>query len=188
MQLTLLEPPECEPISLQEAKLFLRVETDADDQLIQHLVKVGRNIVEEFTESALIMQTWRVDFLVQPRTYEPYLSRSTSGKQDHFLLPRLPFVSFVGPLKILKANKESILKVYQVNEGTIVLDCPLPADHTLRVDFKCGYGEAAADVPEVFRQAVLKLVAESYENRTGPSAIGKNIADILRPYCNRRLV
>jgi hypothetical protein len=48
-----LSPPPTEPLSLVEAKNFLRVEHDADDELIASLIAAARNAVELATRRVL---------------------------------------------------------------------------------------------------------------------------------------
>jgi uncharacterized phiE125 gp8 family phage protein len=54
----LIEGPASEPITLAEAKSWIKVETDADDDLITSLIAEARQDIEEFTGLALIVQTW----------------------------------------------------------------------------------------------------------------------------------
>ena len=56
----LLSGPSVEPVTLTEAKLFLRVEHDDDDDLIAALIAGSRIHVEAQTRRALISQTWRL--------------------------------------------------------------------------------------------------------------------------------
>ena len=49
-----LSPPASEPISLAEAKQYLRVERDADDELVAALIAAARNAVELSTRRVLI--------------------------------------------------------------------------------------------------------------------------------------
>jgi hypothetical protein len=56
----LLTPPEGEPLSLDEAKAFLRVEHSDDDEVIAALVSGARGHVESQTRRALITQHWRI--------------------------------------------------------------------------------------------------------------------------------
>ncbi len=60
MSAILLESPSSEPLSLAEAKNFLRVEHDADDALIGALIAAARGQVEAATRRVLITQVWRL--------------------------------------------------------------------------------------------------------------------------------
>jgi uncharacterized phiE125 gp8 family phage protein len=60
MAAILIEEPAIEPLTLAEAKSFLRVEHSADDDLIGALIKAARSEVESATRRALITQGWRI--------------------------------------------------------------------------------------------------------------------------------
>ena len=56
----LLSVPAVEPVTLDEARSFLRVEHNDDDEVIAALVAGSRIHVEAQTKRALITQSWRV--------------------------------------------------------------------------------------------------------------------------------
>ncbi|MHA1599899.1 MAG: head-tail connector protein [Alphaproteobacteria bacterium] len=58
LRLTLTAPPSVEPVTIAEAKAFLRVDISDDDALIAALVTAAREACERFTGRALVMQTW----------------------------------------------------------------------------------------------------------------------------------
>ncbi len=60
MSSILLAGPAAEPISLAEAKAYLRVEHDDDDDVIAALIAGSRIHVEAATRRALVTQTWRI--------------------------------------------------------------------------------------------------------------------------------
>jgi uncharacterized phiE125 gp8 family phage protein len=60
MPAVLIEPPSSEPLSLLEAKNYLRVEHSADDTLIGAMITAARMQVESRTRRALMTQTWRL--------------------------------------------------------------------------------------------------------------------------------
>jgi uncharacterized phiE125 gp8 family phage protein len=60
MSAILLTAPAVEPVSLAEAKAFLRVEHNDDDDLITALTAGSRIHVETQTRRALITQSWRL--------------------------------------------------------------------------------------------------------------------------------
>jgi len=169
----LLAGPAAEPITLAEAKHFLRVEHDDDDDVIAALIAGARIHVETQTRRALIAQSWRLTRDVWP----------TTG-----CLALLPV-----PVKTLDA-----VRVYKSDETTLSLDLsgftldksdaparlavvhgvpPAPERPAagIEIDITCGYGDASADVPEPLRQAIRLLVAHWYENR-GLIASGGEVA------------
>src|SRR4051812_37958797 len=66
MSSILLTAPAIEPVSLAEAKAFLRVEHDDDDGVIAALVAGARIYVEAQTRRALITQSWRLSLDAWP--------------------------------------------------------------------------------------------------------------------------
>ena len=58
MTLKLITAPAAEPVLLADAKLHLRVDHIADDDLITSLITAAREAAEHLTGRALITQTW----------------------------------------------------------------------------------------------------------------------------------
>ena len=169
----LLSGPAVEPITLAEAKQFIRVEHDDDDDIIAALIAGSRIHVETQTRRALITQSWRL-----VRDVWPELG----------CVPVLPV-----PLRTLDAAR-----VYKSDDSTVAIDAAaftvdkaaaparlsftrgaLPAPERrvagIEIDVTCGYGAAPENVPEPLCQAIRLLVAHWYENR-GLVAIGHEIA------------
>ena len=68
MSSILLDGPAVEPVSLAEAKAYLRVEHDDDDDTIAALIAGARIHVESQTRRALITQTWRLSRDAWPKS------------------------------------------------------------------------------------------------------------------------
>lgn len=60
MPAILLTPPASEPLSVADAKSYLRVEHEDDDAIIAALIASARHHVEALTRTGLITQTWRL--------------------------------------------------------------------------------------------------------------------------------
>lgn len=60
MSSILLTPPAVEPVPLADAKAYLRVEHDADDDVITGLIAAARAQIEAQTRRALITQAWQL--------------------------------------------------------------------------------------------------------------------------------
>lgn len=183
MSAILLTASAVEPVSLAEAKAFLRVEHTDDDDVIEALVSASRVHIETQTRRALITQAWRLSLDAWPEE------------------GRVPVVP--GPLQGLAAAR-----VFDFNGTPHAVDVqdfvpdvgasalafalwavPAPGRIAagIELDVTVGYGDAAADVPEPLRQAVRLLTAHWYENR-GLAALGtvtvlpSTVAALIAPY------
>jgi uncharacterized phiE125 gp8 family phage protein len=187
----LLTPPAVEPLTLDEAKAYLRVATSDDDALIGTLIAGARGHVEAQTHRALITQSWRIGRDVWP----------VNGR-----IAVLP-----APLRTLLAARiyDGDGNAQAIDPQSFVIDTisapgllsfapwsvPQPGrDHAgIELDVSVGYGDAAADVPEPLKLAIRLLVAHWYENRgvVTPGAslavLPANVAALIAPYRVRSL-
>ncbi len=158
----LLAAPEAEPLSLAEAKNFLRVDVGDDDDLISALISAARIHVEAGTRRALITQTWRL------------VRDEWPGDGRMAVLPAPPRA--VTAARVYDAQNVSHAVDTQnfiVDSAGAAISFPRWAVATpgrpfagIEIDVEAGYGEAATDVPEPLRQAIRLLVAHWYENRS----------------------
>jgi uncharacterized phiE125 gp8 family phage protein len=183
MSSILLTAPAIEPLSLAEAKAYLRVETGDDDEVIGALIAGSRIHVEAQTRRALITQSWRICVDAWPED------------------GRLTIVP--APLQTLIAARvyDFDNAAHAVDTGAFVLDrggsalifapWALPAPGRLaagiELDVTVGYGDAAVDVPQALRQAIRLLVAHWYENRGlvaagTTSVLPSTVAALIAPY------
>jgi uncharacterized phiE125 gp8 family phage protein len=182
MPAILLVPPSAEPLSLADAKLFLRVEHDADDAIISALIAAARGHVEALTRRALLLQTWRFVLDAWPA--------------DGRVAPR------IGPLRTVLAARvfDAAGMAHAIDVQSFVLDAAanviaspcwaLPAPgrgHAgIELDVACGYGPLPGDAPEPLRQALRMLLAHWYENRgvvsPGAALLPSGVAALVAPY------
>jgi uncharacterized phiE125 gp8 family phage protein len=79
MPLTIITPPAAEPVTVEEAKSFARVEDADEDALIETLITAAREHVEQATGRSFVVSTYGLTL----RCFEP----------DVIRLPRSPLVS-----------------------------------------------------------------------------------------------
>ena len=192
MSTVLLSGPAVEPISLAEAKAHMRVDTPSEDTLIQSLVMASRLHIEAALDLALVTQSWRCH-------------RDTWSRSHALALPMRPIQS-ISSVKIYAADDSHI--TYGADD--FILDGNAnPArvvwrGHTtppksgriangIEIDLVAGFGDAASDVPQSIRQALLLLIAHWYENRE-PVEIGATatpippaVSELLSPYRRRQV-
>jgi uncharacterized phiE125 gp8 family phage protein len=167
----LLTPPVVEPVTLAEAKEFLRVSHDDDDGIIAALTAAARNHIEALTRRCLMTQTWRFVADAWPR--------------DGRIRLRL------GPIRSVAAVRQYAIddSALAVDAERFVIDAPSDtlaappwsltapgrAAAGIEIDVVMGFGDSAGDVPPLLRQAIRQLMAHWYENR-GLIAIGQSVA------------
>lgn len=195
--LALVTPPASEPVTLAEAKLFLRVDTTADDALVTELLTAARKRCEEWRGMAFIQQTWDYTLDAFPRRgageLDPWFTPE-GGYVPHFptpyysdvpiTLPRFPVLS-VGSVKYTPYNSTQqtlssanyIVDTANLRQARIIPNIGqlwpfdlLQAINGVVIRFDAGYAASAAGVPEQAKLAIKQLVARWYFQR---DAIGE---------------
>ena len=190
--------PAVEPITLADAKAFLRIDTPDEDALIQSLIMTSRLHIEVALGLALIQQTWSCFFDRWP----PVLDTRSAPLQPSGVVFTIP-----DPRTRLNASADAILlpinpiksvdaiRVY-ADDGTFVslplngftidlasrpprivrrfstaLPDPGRRLNGIEISITAGFGPGQGDVPGPIRQALMLLVAHWYEHRD-PGEIG----------------
>jgi uncharacterized phiE125 gp8 family phage protein len=181
MPAILIVRPASEPLSLAEAKHFLRVEHEADDALIAALIAAARNAVEIAARHALITQTWRFVLHCWPASgsilspvnpLRRVIAARVRGEGD--TSTAIDPAGFT--LDAASAPAAIHFERAQVPE-------PGRALSGIEIDVEAGYGEAA-DVPPPLVQAIRLLVAQYYEHRDGVriDALPDAVARLIAPF------
>lgn len=164
MGLVMVTGPAEEPVSVEEAKLHLRVSTAADDALIGYLIAAAREWVETFCRRALVTQTWDLFLDAWPTGDQIVLSypplRSVTSVQFHRADGTSGTVSSLEYV-VDTASEPGRLRLVA---GAGWPAAELRVVNGVQVRFSAGYG-GAGDVPEGIRQAIKLLVGGLYENR-----------------------
>lgn len=161
MSAYLLTPPAIEPLTLTEAKQFLRIEHNDDDTVISALIAAARTQVETAVRCALIAQTWR--FVCDAWPVDGRLA-----------LKRGPLLS-VAAARVFDAEGDPIVidpEAFALDKGSSAIAAPpwsLPVPGRsaagIEIDVVMGFGAGAASIPETLRQAVRLLLAHWYDHR-----------------------
>ena len=203
MGLKLKTPPACEPVSLKEAKAYLRVDSTNDETSIQNLVKASRQVVEAHIGRCLIEQTWTFDVnagYASALADDHYIAAHKSKGHGGLELPRSPFIKLSGKPVYFNGTNHQEIKNYRLDTVGPVARIHfghtfLNSTGTLRIDFNAGYGDLPEDVPPSLKQAILMLTAAAHENRTGsikdssphPIFMNEAVIRMISPYRIMRL-
>ncbi len=161
---TVLQPPQQEPISPDEAKAHLRVTSADEDAYIASLITVAREWCEGFQQRAYITQTHKLT-----------LDRFPCGRAIYLPRPPLQSVTSIvytdseGAQYTVDADRYIVDTVSE--PGRIVLSygaswplVTLRPAAGVEITYVAGYGDAAS-VPQRAKQAILLLVGHWYEQR-----------------------
>lgn len=158
-----------EPVTLEEAKLHLRVDGDDDDTLIEALIAASRDYCERFTGLALSEQT--LEFTVDA--------------SDEVFLPLAPVTSITSVTSLVD-NVETVL--VDATDYWANIDC-LPAQIKLFDAYvgvlKIVYTSAPDSVPPLVKSALLLKLGMLYSDRGGENTneyADEAIDNLLRPY------
>jgi uncharacterized phiE125 gp8 family phage protein len=179
----LLAPPAVEPLSLAEAKVFLRLETADDDPLIAAFISAARLHVETLTGLAFVTQRWRMVLDCWPAN-----GRIAVRPAPLQALIAARVFDFDGEVRTIDAQAF----VPDASTSTLsfipwALPMPTRIGAGVELDIAVGFGDAASDVPEPIRQAIRLLVAHWYENRAivagaEMAPVPSHAAALIAPY------
>ncbi len=179
MHSALVTAPIVEPVTTAQLKVYLRVDIADDDTILLEHQETARLIVEERTGRALVTQTWRQILEGWPGT-------------DTIELCRSPVQSVTSVLYYSTDNTENTLSSddYSLDAdaepGRIVLDygeiwptTTLRPNKPIKLTFIAGYGDAATDVPEPLRRAIMMQSSLLY---FGPNEVIRMAFDQILAY------
>lgn len=175
MTMFLVTPPALEPVTIADARTFLRISTDSEDDILRRILKSAREIIEAETGLAIIDQTWRLRVDRWPR----------SGRLALFKYPAKAVTAVVAyrpdgsaismePEEFMLQHGRRPQRVYMAQYPDAQTFCGL------EVDFIAGFGETGVEVPDALKQAILTLTAHLYENRSAldaPKAVLPTMVD-----------
>jgi uncharacterized phiE125 gp8 family phage protein len=180
MKLNLITAPSVEPVTLQQTKDHLRVDSADDDALIDNLILSARQWAESLTRRALITQTWDFFLDVFPAVIEvprPPLQSVTSVK----------YLDTDGVQQTLDSALYDVDT--NVEPGAIrpAWSCDWPSvrdvANAIEVRFVAGYGDAAQDLPAPIVSAILLHVQAHYDRDFRDLELLRSTAEaLLGPY------
>ena len=173
METTLKTAATSEPISLDEAKTQCRIDLDEtmhDNDLIE-LITDARIHIEDITWRKLITQTWYAYFQDWPKG--SYIELPFGELQS---VTAIKYTDVDNSQSTWSSAEYIIGTDYQ--HGRITLDDGytwpnenLYPSNPIEVEFVCGYGDTATDIPSPIRRAIRLVISGLFENRE-PFIIG----------------
>ncbi|HXM32309.1 MAG TPA: head-tail connector protein [Chthoniobacterales bacterium] len=193
--LVTVTPPTAEPVTLDEAKLHLRVTGTDDDAYIAGLITAARQLEEKIQNRAFLTTTFRMQldsfpdlpnatlkFFVPTYSVESYLARAISLMSGPLRLFRSPCQSVTsikyldnnGVLQTLAQNPAPGQPGYIVDTDSEPAriapanNLPWPVTQAIQSAVQVLYIAGygkASDVPETTKHAIKLRIGQFYENR-----------------------
>lgn len=170
---TLVTAADGEPVSLDEARLHLKVDIDDDDELIVNQIVAARTYLEEICGRAFMSQTF--DYSIDGEW--PWVLNFERGTHERVIeIQKAPLASVTSVTYVDSAGVTQTLAADQyVVDGAGSIGRIYPAygvywpsvrcqNRAITVRFVAGYGASDA-VPQALKQALLLLVSHWFVNR-----------------------
>lgn len=167
----LVTAPTIEPVSLADAKSFLRIDSSFEDDLISKIITSARILIEEYTKRSLITQSWKISFDdFAPRTIRlvrgPVVDVTSVNRIDENNDTQL----IASNMYHLSASKE-----YLVTDNFI-------SGRKIEINYTTGYGASASSVPEPLKLAIMTLCGRIYERKSEAFKIDDEIKSLINNY------
>lgn len=173
--------PAVEPITVDELKLFARIDGVDEDLMLQGVVKAVRGNAERYLGRALISQT-----ITMKMDYWP---------SETIELPRPPLISITGVYTLdeddteTEYSSDNYYAITEATPGLLVLKFSVTAPTNTeryyggyKIVFTAGYGTMGTDVPQGIREGLKLWAASVYANRLVSDKPPPEAMPLLNPY------
>lgn len=186
--ITDITPPNTEPVTLETAKLFLRIDHEDEDALIADFIQSARIQIETLCRQTLITRSQKLT-LTPPFDNVLHLNVSPLISVDEVVMNLSDGTNYPVSLDDLSVNLRS--SPAKLTPKTLGIPTWLGRSdiQAITVDVTAGYGEAVTDIPMPLRQAILLLVGQAYEYRAGQDvpSIPMMVDALIMPYRSAKL-
>jgi uncharacterized phiE125 gp8 family phage protein len=183
----LIDGPAVEPVGLPDMAAHLRLDDDAEHELVAALIKAARLLVEAASRRVLIAQSWRFTLDAWPHGRIVSLPVSPVLAITQVQVVNAAGTAVAVPLEAVQLEAGS--DPPRIRIGAAAPD-PGAAQGGIRIDVEAGFGAAPEDVPEPLRLAIRMLVGGWFENR-GDIVVEETLAPevqaLVAPYRRVRL-
>lgn len=175
---TVTTGPSVEPVTVEEAKEFCRIDISDDDTLLTNLIKAAREASERYTGRAYINQTVKVVGETNSRMI-------TLPRPPQSAISTVKYLDSAGAWQALTLTTDYTVIAVGSTIAVYISGSPYVNEngyYTVEIVYTAGYGAAAINVPYALKQAILNRVAAMYENRGNGTPNYHNARALEGPY------
>jgi uncharacterized phiE125 gp8 family phage protein len=197
-KLTRIADAAVEPLSVQDARNYLRVEVPDDDALIADMITAARLECERMNNRSFITTTWKLilDYLPFVGGYGLWQGPSDRLIADDgaITLPMPPLIAISSLTYIDQGGVSRSIDVSPTSPDVIVsagtpgrfypaygrfFPFAQPRPAAVEITYTAGYGPNPADVPRNVVLAMRMLVSHYYEHRTTDAPVPEAVSNLL---------
>lgn len=193
-----------EPLSLAEAKQYLRMDwTTVDDAMIADFITAARLESERINDRSFLTTSWRLTLDFLP-FFGPLGPWNPLGMQGHrglvgpwsaaITLPMPPLLSLTSIRYVDLGGVSQVIDVTPGSPGVIVsagtpgriapgygqfFPFAQPRIAAVDIDYTAGYGPDPGSVPKNVKSAMRLLVSHYYEHRTSNTEVPDAVVNLL---------
>lgn len=186
MRFALATAADAAPISLEQAKVHLRVDIDEQDDMIEGYLAAAVSYLEEICNRSFISSTW--DFYLDDDW--PWILDFETNR--HLQMIEVPKAALVSVTSITYVDTSGVTQTLASNQyvvdGAGAIGRIYPAygvtwpsvrcqPRAITVRFVAGYGTSPDNVPMPIKQAILLLVSHFHEQRQ-PVSVGQAVNSV----------
>jgi uncharacterized phiE125 gp8 family phage protein len=147
-----------EPVSLADAKTYMRITSSSEDTLITSMIKASRMLLEKKLGISLIVQT----------ITEKYSEVAETITLGYAPVNSVTSVSRFNSILLVSTNKTTLTlnTDYTVQGDVIMLDS---TEYPIEVVYAAGY--TSANIPDDLKQLILRQTSFMYDNRNMDSEL-----------------
>lgn len=160
----LATPAVTTPVTLAEAKEYLRVDSSAEDALITNLINVAVLFCEKYTKRDLINKTYKTyrdnfsnKIIIKKSKLQSITSIQYYNNSDSLIT--------ISPSVYYFTDETDFSSIYLKNNQTWPSDNNISRLQNIIITFVAGFGPAASDVPADLKQGLLQHIVAMYERR-----------------------
>lgn len=185
MQLQTITPAAGMPVTLDELKLHARVDSPHENNLLTDLIAVATEYLDGksgLLGRSLITQTYRL-------TLDAFPAEIALPLPPAQAVTSITYIDAEGAVQTLDPSAYRLIgsdpgKVIPVNSWPSTKTDP----EAVKIEFRAGYGDLAADVPAAIKRAILEHCTFFYETRSmisfasAPSIVPMGYDALIEPY------
>lgn len=156
--------PASSPVTLAEAKDYLRISGTADDTGVQAMIDAATSFVEDYIGRSLIAQAWRI-------TLDDFADAVVLPRGPVTSITSLKYYDTAGDLQTLASTyytlDNSSDPAFMVRNSDATWPAIMDGVNAVQVNYATGYGT----IPAAIKHAVLVVLGYWYDNRDGASAM-----------------